>query len=189
MKSESEVAQSYLTLCDPVDCSLPCSSLHGIFQARVLEQVAISFSNDKPRQHIKKQRHHFANTGPASQSPGFSSSQLWMWELDHKEGWAPKNSCLQIVVLEKTLKSPLDCKELNPVNLKGNQPWILIGRTDAEAPILRPPNAKSWLMGKDPDAGKDWGQEEKKMTEDEMVGWHHQLNGHGFEQTLRDSEG
>ena len=113
-----------------------------------------------------------------------------MGELDHKEGWMLKNWCLQIAVLEKTLESPLDYKEIKPVNSKGNQPWIFIGRTDAEAeaPILWPPDLKSWLTEKDPDAGKDWGQE-KGMTEDEIVGWHHQLTGHKFEQTARDSEG
>ena len=107
-----------------------------------------------------------------------------MWELDHKESWALKNWCFWTLVLEKTLESPLDCKEIHPVSPKGNQPWIFIGRTDAEAEalILCPPDAKNWLLGKDPDAGKDWRQEEKGMTEDEMVGWHHRLNGHEFEQ-------
>ena len=105
-----------------------------------------------------------------------------MWELDHNEGWALKNWCFQIVVLEKTLKSPLDCKEMKPIIPKGSQPWILIGRTDAEALILWPPNGKSRLIWKDSDAGKDWGQEEKGVAEDEMVGWHHQLNVHEFEQ-------
>ena len=101
-----------------------------------------------------------------------------MWELDHKEDWVLNNWCFQVVVLEKTLESPLDCKEIQPVNSKGNQPWLFIGRTDAdaEAPILWSPDAKSQLTGKDPDAGKDWGQEEKGTTEDEMVGWHHRLN-------------
>ena len=126
---------------------------------------------EKPRQHIKKQRHHMANKGPSSQSYGFSSSHVLMWDLDHKEGWAPKNWHLQTVVLEKTLESPLDCKEIKPVNPKGNQPWIFIGRTGAkaEASILWPPDAKSHLIGKDPDAGKDWRQNEKRATEDEMV--------------------
>ena len=110
-------------------------------------------SYDQPRQHIKKQRHYFANKGLYSQSYGFSSSHVWMWELDHKEGWVPKNWYLQTVVLEKTLESPSVCKEIKPVNIKGNQPWIFIGRTDAEAPILWPPDAKSWLIGKDPEAG------------------------------------
>ena len=105
-----------------------------------------------------------------------------MWELDYKESWAPKNCCSWTVVWEKTLESPLDCKEIKPVNPKVNQSWIFIGRTDAEAetPKLWPPDAKKWLIGKDPDAGKDWRQEEKGMTEDEMVGWHHWHNGHGF---------
>ena len=146
-------------------------------------------SFDKPGQCIKKQRHHFADKGPYSQSYDFSSS-VWRWELDHKEGWAPKNWCFWTVMLEKTLESPLDCKEIKPVNPKGNQPWIFIGRTEAEAKasILWPPDVKSWLIGKDPDAGKDWRQEEKDATEDEMVGWHHQLNGHEFEQTSGDNE-
>ena len=114
----------------------------------------------------------------------FSRSHIWMWELDCKESWAPKNWCFWTMVLEKTLDSPLDCKEIKPVNPKGNQSWMFIGRTDAEAeaPILWPPDAKNWLFKKDPDAGKDWRQEEKGMTEDEMVGWHHQLNGHEFKQ-------
>ena len=105
-----------------------------------------------------------------------------MWELDYKESWTPKNWRFWTVVLEKTLESPLDCKEIQPVHLKGDQSWVFIGRTnvEAETPILWPPDAKSWLIWKDPDAGKDWGQEEKGMTEDEMVGWHHRLNGHGF---------
>ena len=113
-----------------------------------------------------------------------------MWELDHKEGWAPKKWCLRTMVL-KTVKSPLDSQEIKPVNLKGNQPWIFIGRTDAEAesPILWPLNMKSRLTGKDPDSGKDWGQEEKGATEDEMVGCHHLLNGYEFEQTPGDGEG
>ena len=121
-----------------------------------------------------------------SQSYSFSSSHVWMWELDHKEGWAPKNWCFQIVVLEKTLECPLDCMEIKPVNPKGNQPWLFTGRTDAEAetPILWPPDAKSQLIWKDPDVGKGWKQKEKGMTEDEMVGWHHRLNGHGFGWTL-----
>ena len=104
--------------------------------------------------------------------------------LNRKENWAPNNWCFWTVVLEKTLESPLDCKEIKPVNPKGNQPWIFIGKTDAgaEAPILWPPDVKSWLIGKDPDAGKDWRQEEKGMEEDEMIGWHHQPDGHEFEQ-------
>ena len=138
---------------------------------------------DQPRQHIKKQRHYFAIKGPSSQSYGFSCGHVWMWELDYKKNWAPKNWCFQIVVLEKTLESPLDCKEIKPAHPKGNQSWIFLGRTDAEAEILIlwPPDVKNWLLGKDPDAGNDWRQEEKGMTEDEMVGWCHWLNGHEFE--------
>ena len=120
---------------------------------------------------IKKQRQHFANKGPSSQSYGFSGSRVWIWELDHKEVWALKNWCFQTVVLEKTLESSLDSKEVKPVHPKGNHPWIFTGRTDAkaEASILWPPDEKSQLIEKDPDAGKDWGQEEKGATEDEMV--------------------
>ena len=111
-----------------------------------------------------------------------SSGHVWMWELDYKESWALKNWCFWTVVLEKTLESPLDYKEIQPVHPKGDQSWVFIGRTDAEAetPLLWPPDAKSWLIWKDPDARKDWRQEEKGMTEDEMVGWHHRLSGHGF---------
>ena len=133
---------------------------------------------DKPRQRSKKHRHYFADKGPSSQSYGFSSNHVWMWELDYKENWAPKNWCFWSAVLENTLESPLACKEIQPVHPKGNQSWIFTGRTDAEAEtaILWPPDAKNWFTGKDPDAGKDWGLEEKGMTEDEMVGWHHWLN-------------
>ena len=143
-------------------------------------------SYDQSRQHIKEQRHYFAKRGSSSQSCGFSSGHVWMWELDYKESWAPKHWCFWTVVLEKTLESPLDCKEIQPVYPKGNQSWIFIGRTDAEAetPILWPPHAKSWFIGKDPDAGRDWGQEEKGMMEDEMAGWHHWLDGQGFGETL-----
>ena len=114
------------------------------------------------------------NKGPSSQGYGFSSSHVWMWELDCKESWMLKNWCFWTVVLEKILESPLDCKEIQPVHSKGDQSWVFTGRIDVEAetPVLWPPDAKSWLIGKDPDAGKDWGQEEKETTEDEMVGWH-----------------
>ena len=121
----------------------------------------------------------------------FPSSHVRMWELDHKEGWMPKNWCFRIVVLEKTIENPLDSKEIQPVNPKGNKFWIFTGRTEAEAeaPILWPPDVKSWFIGKDSDTGKDWRQEENGATEDEMVGWRHPLNGHKFEQTPGDSEG
>ena len=128
-------------------------------------------SYDQPRQHIKKQRHYFANKGLSSQSYGFSSSHVWIWELDYKGGWVLKNWCFWTVVLEKTLESPLDRKETQPVHPKGNQTWKFNGRTDVEdeTPILGPPDAKNWLFGKDPDVGKGWRWEEKETTEDEMV--------------------
>ena len=140
---------------------------------------------------ILRRRHYFANKGPSSQSYGFSSSHVWMWELDYKESWALKNWCFWTVVLEKTLESSLDCKEIQPVHPKGNQSWIFIRRTDTEAetPILWPPDVKNWLIWKYPDAVKGWSQEEKRVTEDEMVGWHHQLYGHAFEQTPGDGDG
>ena len=120
---------------------------------------------------MKKQRYHFANKDTSSQGYGFSSGHVWMWELDCEESWAFKNWCFWIVVLEKTLDSPWDCKEIQPVHSEGNQSWVFIGRTDVEAEtlILWPPHEKSWLIGKDPDAGRDWGQEEKGTTEDEMA--------------------
>ena len=140
-------------------------------------------SYDQPRQHIKKQRHYFANKGPSSYSYGFSSGYVWMWGLGYKGSWAPKNWCFWTVVLEKTLESLLDCKEILPVHPKGNQSWIFVGRTDAEneTPILWPLNVKNWLIRKDPDAGTDRRWEEMGTTEDEMVEWHHQVNGHEFE--------
>ena len=157
-KSENEVAQSCPTPSDPMDRSLPGSSVHGIFQARVLEWGVIAFSDSIGLLVTMKSLSYF------------------------------KNNSFWTVVLEKTLESPLDCKEIKPVNPKGNQPWIFIGRTDAEAeaPILWWLDAKRWLIGKDPDAGKDWGQEEKRATEDEIVEWHHWLSGHEFEQTQGD---
>ena len=129
-------------------------------------------------------RHNWATSSSIhSQSFGFSSSVLWMWELDYEESWAPKNWCFWTVVLEKTLESPLDCKEIQPVHPKGNQSWLFIGRTDAEVetPILWPPDVKNSLIWKDPDAGNDWRREAKGTTKEKMVGWHHQLNGHEFE--------
>ena len=130
------------------------------------------------RQHIKKQRHYFVNKGLSIQGYGFSCDHVWMWELDYKENWAPKNWCSSTVVLEKALKSPLDIKEIHPVHPKGNQSWIILERTDAKAetPILWPSDAKSRLIRKDPDAGKDRRWEEKGLTEDEMVRWHHRLD-------------
>ena len=128
-------------------------------------------SYDQPRQPIKKQRHYFADKGPSNQSYGFSSSCIWMWEFHHEERWAPKNWYFWNLVLEKTLESSLDCKVIELVNPQGNQSWIFIGRTDAESEtqILWPPDVRSRLTGKDPDVGKDWGQEKKREAEDEMV--------------------
>ena len=147
-------------------------------------------SNDKPRQYIKNKRHYFANKCPSNQSYGFSSSHVWVWELDNKKGWVLKNWCLQTVVLEKTIESPLDCKEIKPVTTKGNQSWVFIRRIDVkvEAPVLWPPDMKSRLTGKDPDAGNDWSQE-KGMTEDVITGWHHWLTGHHFYQNTGDGKG
>ena len=141
-------------------------------------------SSDKPRQCIKKQRHHLADKGLSTESYGFSISHVRMWELDDKEGWASKNWWFWTMVLENSLESHLDCKEIKPVNPKGNQSLIFIGRTDTEpeATILWPPEAKRWLIRKDLNAGKDWGLEEKGTTEDEMVRCHNQLNGLEFEQ-------
>ena len=124
----------------------------------------------------------YANKGLSSQGYGFSSGHVWMWELDCEESWVPKNWCFWTVVLEKTLESPMDCKEIQPVHSEGDQPWDFFGRNDAKAetPVLWPPHAQSWLIGKDSDAGRDWEQEKKGTTKDEMAGWHHQLSGHRF---------
>ena len=146
----------------------------------------------QPRQNIKNQKHYFADKGPYSQSYGFSSSHVWMWELDYKESWMEKNWCFWTVVLEKALESPLDCNKIKPVNPKGNQPWIFTGRTEAEAevPILWPPDVKSQLIRKDHDVGKVWRQKENSAAEDEIVRQHQQLlNGQEFEQPLGGSEG
>ena len=144
------------------DCS------HEIKRRLLLGRKALT----KPDSTLKSRDITLPKKGLSSQRCGFSSSHVWMWELDYKESWAPKNWCFWTVVLEKPLLSPLDCKEIQPVHPKGNQSWIFIGRTDAEAetPILWLPNAKNWLIGKDPDAGKDWRWGEKGMAEDEMNG-------------------
>ena len=165
-------------------------SLQMVIAAMKLNDAYSLESYEQPRQHSKKQRHYFAK-GPSSQGYGFSCGHVWMWELDYKESWVLKYWCFWSVVLEKTLESPSDCKEIQPVHPKGDQSWVFIGRSDVEAEmtILWPPDVKSWLIWKDPDAGKDWGQEEKGMTEDKMVGWHHQLNGHGFGWTLGVGDG
>ena len=146
-------------------------------------------SYDQLRQHIQKQRHYFANKGPSSQGYGFSSDHVWMWELDYKESWAPKNWCLWTVLLEQTLERPLDCKEIQPAHPKGDHSWVFIVRTDAEAetPVLWPPDAKSWLIGKNPDAGKDWGQEEKGTTAGVQPRWIQEIrkgDGIGDQETI-----
>ena len=146
-------------------------------------------SYDKSWQHIKNR--DITNKGPSSQSYVFSSSYVWMWELDYKERWPPKNLCFCTMVLEKTLEPPLDCQEIKSVNSKGNQSWIFTGRNyaEAEASIIWPPEVKNWCTGKAPDAGKDWRQKEKRMTEDKMAEWHHQLNGHELEQAPGTGDG
>ena len=140
---------------------------------------------------LKSKRHYFANKGPSSQGYGFSSGHVWMWELEYKESWVQKNWCFWTVVLERIFENPLDCKEIQPAHPRGDQSWVFTRRTDVEAetPILWPPDAKSWLIWKDPDAGKDWGQEEKGTTEDKMVGLYHWLNGPGFGWTLEVGDG
>ena len=167
-------------------------SLQMVTAAMKLKDICfLEESYDQHRQQTEKQRHYFANKGPYSQRHGFSSSHVGMWELDYKENWVPKNWCFWIVVLEKTLKSLPDRKKIQPVHPTGNQSWVFTGRTDAEAetPILWPRDAKNWLIAKDPDAGKDWRQEEKGMTEDEMVEWHHWLNRYEFEQAPEVGDG
>ena len=156
------------------------AAIHGIAksQTRLSDWSDLIWSTpwkesyDQPRQHIKKQRHYFVNKGPFSQGYGFSSSHIWMWELDYKESWALNNWFFWTVVLDKTLESPLDCKEIQPVHPKGDQSWVFTGRTDVEAEtlIFWPFDVNTWLIWKDPVAGKDWRQEEKGMIEDEMVG-------------------
>ena len=143
---------------------------------------------DKPRHYVEKQRHYSADKGPYSQSCSLPSGHIWLWELDHKEDCASKNWCLWTVVLEKIPESPLDNK-IKPVNFKGNQPWILIGRTDAKAPIFWSFDANSWLTGKVPDAGKDCRQKKKRASEDAMTGWHLRSNGRELGQTPGDGEG
>ena len=172
-----ETVTDFIFLDSKITADVDCS--HEIERHLLLGRTAMT----KLDSILKSRDITFANKGPSSQSYGFSSNPAWMWELDHKESWVPKNRCFWTVVLDKPLESPLDCK-IKPVNPKGNQPWTFIGRTDAEAetPILWAPDVKKWLTGNDPDAGKDWRQEKKGMTEDETVGWHHQLDGHEFEQ-------
>ena len=169
-----ETVTYFICLCSKITADSECS--HEI-KKKMLSPWKKSY--DQPRLCIKKQRHYFLDKGPYCQRYHFSSSHVWMWDLDHKEGWTPKNWSFWTVVLEKTIESPLDRKDIKQVNLKGNQSWILIEGTDAatETPVLWSPDVKSQIIGKDPDAGKDWVQEGKWMTEDGMVGWHPWLNG------------
>ena len=171
-------------LCSKITVDTDCS--HGIKRCLLFGRKSMTKIDT-----MLKSRYHFADKSPYGQSYGFSSSQEQLWELDHNQGWMSKSWCFWIVVLEKTLDNPLDCKEIKSVNPKGNEFWIFIGRTyaKAEASKLWPPDAKSQLIGKQLDTGKDWGQEEKGVTEDEMVAWHHQNSGHEFEKILRESEG
>ena len=182
-ESESEVAQSCPTLCDLWTLAHKVPPSMGFSRQEYWSGLPFPSPGDLPNPGIKPRSPTLQADALTSAPPG----KPWtMCELDHKEGWAPKNWCFQAAVLEKTLESPLDCKEIQPVNPKGNQPWIFIGRTDTEAEglILWPPDVKSWLIGKEPDAGKDWGKEDKGTTEDQMVGWHHWLYGHESEQIL-----
>ena len=174
------VIQSCPTLCDPMDCSPPGSSVHGVLQARILKWVAIPSSRGSSQPKDWTQVSCIKGRFFTIWATRESSSHVWMWDLAHKEGWVLKNWCFWTV--EKHLASPLDCKEIQPVHSKGDQSGVFIGRTDVEAetPILWPTDAKSWLIWKDPDAGKDWRQEKKGTTEDEMVGWHRWLNEHEF---------
>ena len=185
MASRMGESENFLFLGSKIDEDSDCS--HEIKRHLLLGRKAMTNLDS-----ILKNRHYFANNGPYSENHGFSSSHVWIWELDHKEDWSLKKWYFWTVVLEKTLENPLDCKEIKQVNPKGNQSWIFIGRTDAEPEILIlwPPDEKNWLIWKDPVAvaGKDWRQEEKGTTEDEMVGWHHWLSGHEFEQALGDDE-
>ena len=158
---------------------------------KLKDVFSLDKSYDQPSQHIKKQRHQFADRGPYTQSYGLSSSHVWMWELDHKEEVMPKNWCFCTVVLEKTLESLLDSKEIKPVHPKGDQSWIFIGRTDAEAeaPILWPPDVKNWLTGKTLMLGKVEGKRREGLQRMSWLDSNHQLNGHESEQTQGDREG
>ena len=164
---------------------LGCSKItaDGDFSHEIKRHLLLGRKDIANLDSILKSRHYFAIKFHLVKAIVFCSSHVWMWELGYQESWAPKNWCFWTMVLEETLENPLDCKEIQPVHPKGNQSWIFIGRTDVEAetPILWLPDVKNWLIGEAPDAGKDWRQEEKGTTEDEMVGWHYQLDGHEFE--------
>ena len=177
-----EVLTSFLFLGSKITADGDCS--HEVRRRLLLGRKAMTNLDS-----VLKNRRYSADKGPYSQGYGVLSSHVWLWELDHKEGRTPKNWCLQTVVLEKIPESPLDSKESKPVNLKRNQPQILVGRTDAEGPVSLSSDANSWLIGKVADAAKDWGQKEKRASEDEMVGQHHWRNEHELGQTLGDGKG
>ena len=188
MSNKLVMPSNHLILCYPllllpsIFPSIRVFSSESVLCIRWPKYWSFSFSISPSNEYSGLISFRIANKGWSSQSYGFTSSHVWMWELNYEESWAPNNWCFWTVVLEKTLENPSDCKEIQPVHPKGNDSLIFIGRNDAEAetPILWPPHVKSWFIGKDPDAGKDWMQKEKGITEDEMVGWHHRLNGHGF---------
>ena len=180
-----EIVTDFLFLGSKVTADGDCS--HEIRRRLLLGRKAMTNLNKC----VAKQRHYSANKGLHSQGYGLPDGRVWLWELDRKEGRVLKNWCLRTVVLEQTLESPLDCKEIKPVNLKRNQPWIFTGKIDAEAeaPVFPLSGANRWLTGKVPDSGKDWGLKKKRVSEDEMAGQHPQYNGHGFGQILGDDEG
>ena len=175
-----ETVTDFIFLGSKITADGDCS--HDIKRCLLPGRTVITNLESILKEHIKKQRYYFANKGLSSHSYGFPSSHVRMWELDYKESWALKNWCFWTVLLEKTLESPLDCKEIKPVNPKENQSWVFIGSTDAEAetPIFWPLDMKNQLSWKDPDAGKDCRWKKKGTTEDEMVGWHHRLHEHEF---------
>ena len=171
----------------PMDRGVWQATVHGVAEFDKTEWLSTQH-NLKPRECADTQRCYSADEGPCSQGCGLLGGHVHLWELDHKEGRVPKNWCLWTVVLEKTPESPLDSKEIKPVNLKGDQPWIFTGRTDTEAPVFWLSDAKRWFIGKVPDAGKDWGQKEKRASEDEMAGWYHWCNEHELGQTPGEGE-
>ena len=184
----SSVTQLCLTLCDPMDCSTPgFPLLHQLLELAQIHvhQVSYAIQPSHPLSSPSLLPYYTYPFPIAIEKKKYQWNCMLMWELDCEGSWAPKNWCFWTVVLEKSLESPLDCKEIQPVHSEGDQPWNFFGKNDAKAetPVFWPPHAKSWLIGKDSDAGRDWGQEEKGTTEDEMTGWHHWLNGREFEWT------
>ena len=177
MGEKKETVPDFISLGSKITMDGDCS--HEIKRCLLLGRKAMTY----PESILKSRDITFANKCPQSQSYGFSSHHVWMWEFNHKKGWVPKNWCFGIVVLERTLENPLVSKEIKPVHPNRNQTWIFIGKNEAEAesPILWPSDVRNWLTGKDPDSGKDWRHEEKRTKEDGMVGWHYWLYGDEFE--------